>query len=118
VYFVVLIFGFADMAEDFAPRLPGAGVALEFVERLVERLPFGRGGRAAVQQVGFVKFGEPGEELGTVADGQPGQFFKNLSFAHGVNLARSGFSRKRGMTCQFQFHGGIFGLRPAFDHAP
>jgi hypothetical protein len=42
-----------------------------------------------------VKFGEPGEELGTVADGQLGQFFKDLSFAHGVNLARTGFSRKR-----------------------
>ena len=62
VYFVVLIFGFANLAEDLAPRLAGAGVALEFRERLVERLPFGWSWRAAVQKVGFVEFGEPGED--------------------------------------------------------
>ena len=45
-----------------------------------------------------MEFGEPREELGAVADGQLGQFFKDLSFAHGVNLARSGFSRKRGVS--------------------
>ena len=72
-------------------------VALEIRERLVERLPFGWLGCGAVEQVGFVKFGEPGEELGAVADGQPGQFFKDLSFAHGVNLARRLFSRKHGV---------------------
>jgi hypothetical protein len=67
------------LAEDLAPRLAGTGVALEFCERLVKHLPFGQGRRTAIQQVCLVEFGEPCEELGTVADGQPGQFFKDLS---------------------------------------
>jgi hypothetical protein len=76
---------------------PGLGSRSKFRERLVERLPFGGRGCAAIQQVGFVEFGEPGEKLGAVADGQPGQFFKDLRFAHGVNLARLEFSRKHGV---------------------
>jgi len=44
-----------------------------------------------------VKFGDPGEKLGTVVGSQPGQFFKDLRFAHGVNLTRRRFSRKRGV---------------------
>jgi hypothetical protein len=45
-----------------------------------------------------VKFGDPGEKLGAVVRSQPWQFFKDLRFAHGVNLARPGFSRKRGVS--------------------
>ena len=45
-----------------------------------------------------MEFGETGEELGTVADGQLGQFFQDLNFAYDVNLARPGFSRKRGIS--------------------
>ena len=58
--------GGADFAEDFAPRFTGAGVALKFCERLVERLPLGRAGET-IEQVGLLKFGEPGEKLGAVA---------------------------------------------------
>ena len=50
----------------------------------------------SVEQVGLVKFGEPGEKLGAVADGQLGQFFKDLRFAHAENLARAKNSRKFG----------------------
>ena len=89
--------GFADLPEDIAPRLAGAGVALEFREHLVERLPLGGRGSAAIEQVGFVEFGEPGKELGAVADGQPWQLFKDLRFAHDANLARRLFSRKNGL---------------------
>ena len=45
-------------------------------------------GEPPSSKVGLVKFGEAGEEPGTVADGQLGQFLKDLSFAHGVNLAQ------------------------------
>lgn len=41
-----------------------------------------------------MKFRQPRKKLGAVADGQLGQFFKDLSFAHGENLAWPGFSRK------------------------
>ena len=91
----------------------------KFRERLVERLTFSGCGRTAVEQVGLVEFGEPGEELRAVADGQPWEFVKDLSFAHGKNLARLGFSSKHGLErrdfvrsggfqfCQpFQRHGG------------
>jgi hypothetical protein len=35
--------------------------------------------------------------MGAVADGQPWQFFKDLRFAHGMNLAQLRFSRKHGV---------------------
>jgi hypothetical protein len=85
------------LTKYIAPRFAGAGVALEFGEGLVERLSFGGGRRATIQQVSLVEFGEPGEKLGTIADGQLWQFFQDLSFAHGLNLARQGFSRKQGV---------------------
>ena len=44
-----------------------------------------------------MEFSEPGEKLGTVADGQLWQFFKNLRFAHAANLTRLEFSCKRGV---------------------
>ena len=84
------------MPEHIAPRFAGVAVFFKFRERLVERLPFGGRGCAAVEQVGLVEFGEPGEELRAVTDGQLGKFFKDLSFAHGVNLARLGFPGKLG----------------------
>ena len=82
------------MPEHIAPRFAGVAVFFKFRERFVERLPFGGRGCAAVEEVSLVEFGEPGEELRTVADGQLGKFFKDLSFAHGGNLARMGFSGK------------------------
>jgi len=92
--------GCADFTENIAPRLTRAGVALETRKGLVKRLLFGWSWRTTGQQVGFVKFSETGENLRTVTDRKPGQFFKDLSFAHDTNLARPGFSRKRDVTSQ------------------
>ena len=55
--------GFADLAKDLAPGFAWIAVFFKFRERLVKRLPLGTGGCIAIEQVGFVKFGEPGEEL-------------------------------------------------------
>ena len=60
-----------------------------------------------------MKFGEPGEELGAVVDGQPGQFFKDLSFAHGVNLARRLFSCKHGVKRCGSSTAVSFSVRPS-----
>lgn len=49
--------GFADLPEDVAPGFAGVAVFFKFRERL----PFGGRGCAAVEEVGFVEFGEPGE---------------------------------------------------------
>jgi hypothetical protein len=80
--------GFANPPEDVPPWIAGAWIALETCERLVQRLPFDGCGYAALEQVRFVEFSESGKDLGSVTGSQLGQFFEDLRFAHGMNLAR------------------------------
>ncbi len=77
---------FADLPKHIAPRLARARVALELSQGFVERLTFGKSWSATFEQVGFVKFSESGEELGTVAHAQLWQFFEDLRCAHGMSL--------------------------------
>jgi hypothetical protein len=53
----------ADFTKDLSPRFAGACVALKFRLCLIERLFFGGSRRAAGQQVGLMKFGQPRERL-------------------------------------------------------
>jgi hypothetical protein len=64
VHFVVRIFGFANLAEDLAPRLAGAGSRSNSASVSSSACRSAGVGEPPSGRFGFVMFGEPGEELG------------------------------------------------------
>ena len=63
---------------------------------------------ALPSQVGFVEFGELGDELGTVKDGQPWKFFKADSFCFDFTPQRSRLQLRIGIVIhqwRFDFSG-------------
>ena len=82
------------MPEDVTPRFAGISVALEFRQHRVQGLPLGGCWFVAANEVGLMEFSKAGKELRTVAGCQSWEFFENLDFAHGTNLASHGDSGK------------------------
>jgi hypothetical protein len=84
----------AKIAQDISPRLTRITIPLEFFQRLVQRLSFGRRRLPTTNEVGFVQFSKTSEQLRTLTRCKLWKFFQNFRFTHIPKISPSAATSK------------------------